>query len=179
MDLSPLPANFKPVPLLSSTDVEVSEGNPEDDFSEELECKFHDLLQSTKSLSLTCEGISKWQNLLKYDVIKEKNKPREPPKAPKLAPFFIPTIAGIDFQLDTAEAKKLLARENKDAVEKSKILNDNFSVLAKLLNEKTNNFHSILKFLEVRHYFDTICSTLRSKFLPINIQICHSDCYIR
>ncbi|XP_010281022.1 PREDICTED: WD repeat-containing protein 36-like [Phaethon lepturus] len=38
---------------------------------------------------------SRWKNLLSLDVIKKKNKPREPPKVPKSAPFFIPTVPGL------------------------------------------------------------------------------------
>jgi len=32
---------------------------------------------------------------LNLDVIKAKNKPRLPPKKPKAAPFFLPTVAGL------------------------------------------------------------------------------------
>ncbi|XP_062460217.1 WD repeat-containing protein 36 [Pezoporus occidentalis] len=38
---------------------------------------------------------SRWKNLLSLDIIKKKNKPREPPKVPKSAPFFIPTVPGL------------------------------------------------------------------------------------
>ena len=38
---------------------------------------------------------SRWSNLLNLDVIKQRNKPVEPPKAPKLAPFFLPTLPGL------------------------------------------------------------------------------------
>ena len=137
-----------------SSDMEMANQKSQDDFSEVMDFNFSQLLESTKSLSLTCEGVSKWQNLLKYDVIKQKNKPREPPKAPKLAPFFIPTIPGLDFQLDTEEAKKLLARENKDSAAKSNVLHENFSVLAKLLCEKANDYDAVMKFLEVSNSQD-------------------------
>ncbi|ORY08146.1 Utp21-domain-containing protein [Basidiobolus meristosporus CBS 931.73] len=39
---------------------------------------------------------SKWQNLLNLDVIKKRNKPKEPPKAPEKAPFFLPTLPGVE-----------------------------------------------------------------------------------
>uniref|UniRef100_A0A452UM36 WD repeat domain 36 n=1 Tax=Ursus maritimus TaxID=29073 RepID=A0A452UM36_URSMA len=45
------------------------------------------------TLSLLPE--SRWKNLLNLDVIKKKNKPKEPPKVPKSAPFFIPTVPGL------------------------------------------------------------------------------------
>lgn len=36
---------------------------------------------------------SRWQTLLHLDLIRERNKPKEPPKAPEKAPFFLPTLA--------------------------------------------------------------------------------------
>jgi U3 small nucleolar RNA-associated protein 21 len=38
---------------------------------------------------------SRWVNLDKLDLIAERNKPVEPPKAPESAPFFLPTLAGL------------------------------------------------------------------------------------
>jgi U3 small nucleolar RNA-associated protein 21 len=39
---------------------------------------------------------SKWQNLSNIDVIKKRNKPKEPPKKPEKAPFFLPTLPGLE-----------------------------------------------------------------------------------
>ena len=35
---------------------------------------------------------SRWQTLLHLDVIRERNKPKEAPKAPEKAPFFLPAL---------------------------------------------------------------------------------------
>ncbi|KAI9790853.1 MAG: hypothetical protein M1835_000703 [Candelina submexicana] len=35
---------------------------------------------------------SRWQTLLHLDLIKQRNKPKEPPKAPEKAPFFLPSL---------------------------------------------------------------------------------------
>lgn len=43
---------------------------------------------------------AKWKNLLSLDLIKKRNKPKEAPKKPKQAPFFLPTVAGLDIQFD-------------------------------------------------------------------------------
>merc|ERR1712025_249238 len=43
---------------------------------------------------------SRWLNLLSIDVIKAKNKPKAPPKKPKAAPFFLPTIPGLETKFD-------------------------------------------------------------------------------
>ncbi|KAL2024596.1 hypothetical protein VTK56DRAFT_7639 [Thermocarpiscus australiensis] len=37
---------------------------------------------------------SRWQTLLHIDLIKARNKPKEPPKAPEKAPFFLPSVGG-------------------------------------------------------------------------------------
>ena len=38
---------------------------------------------------------SRWNNLQNLDIIKQRNKPVEPPKQPKQAPFFLPTLPGL------------------------------------------------------------------------------------
>ncbi|KAI9881631.1 MAG: hypothetical protein M1830_000196 [Pleopsidium flavum] len=43
-------------------------------------------------MSLSLVPKSRWQTLLHLDVIKHRNKPKEPPKAPEKAPFFLPTL---------------------------------------------------------------------------------------
>merc|ERR1711994_254083 len=54
---------------------------------------------------------SRWLNLLNLDVIKAKNKPKAPPKKPKAAPFFLPTIPGLATQFDLSAVEKA-AEEN-------------------------------------------------------------------
>jgi U3 small nucleolar RNA-associated protein 21 len=44
---------------------------------------------------------SKWQNLLHLEQIKKRNKPKEAPKAPEKAPFFLPTVQGAIPKFDT------------------------------------------------------------------------------
>ena len=44
-------------------------------------------------------------NLLSLDVIKERNKPRDAVQKPKSAPFFIPTISGLETKFDLTAAK--------------------------------------------------------------------------
>ncbi|KZT09652.1 Utp21-domain-containing protein [Laetiporus sulphureus 93-53] len=39
---------------------------------------------------------SKWQTLLNFEVIQQRNKPKEPPKEPERAPFFLPTLPGLE-----------------------------------------------------------------------------------
>ena len=49
---------------------------------------------------------SRWKNLLSLDVIKERNKPKHVVQKPKNAPFFIPTISGLETKFDLAAAGK-------------------------------------------------------------------------
>lgn len=43
---------------------------------------------------------SRWQTLLNLETIKARNKPKEAPKAPERAPFFLPTLPGVDNRFD-------------------------------------------------------------------------------
>ncbi|KAG0225327.1 Utp21 specific WD40 associated putative domain-containing protein [Mortierella sp. GBAus27b] len=47
-------------------------------------------------ITLSLLPKSKWQNLLSLDVIKARNKPKEAPKAPEKAPFFLGTLPGVE-----------------------------------------------------------------------------------
>lgn len=42
---------------------------------------------------------SQWQSLINLDIIKERNKPIEPPKKPEKAPFFLPSIASLSGEI--------------------------------------------------------------------------------
>ncbi|XP_012252233.2 WD repeat-containing protein 36 [Athalia rosae] len=46
---------------------------------------------------------SRWQNLLNIDIVKKRNKPKEAPKAPEAAPFFLPTIPSLEVQFDLGD----------------------------------------------------------------------------
>lgn len=49
-----------------------------------------DLDANMQSLSLVPK--SRWQTLLHLDIIRQRNKPKEPPKPPEKAPFFLPSL---------------------------------------------------------------------------------------
>ncbi|KAI5868447.1 WD domain-containing protein [Durotheca rogersii] len=46
---------------------------------------------SSDMMTLSLVPRSRWQTLLHLDLIKTRNKPMEPPKAPEKAPFFLPS----------------------------------------------------------------------------------------
>ncbi|WVQ86757.1 hypothetical protein IAS59_000473 [Cryptococcus gattii] len=54
---------------------------------------------------------SRWQMLLNLETIKQRNKPKEAPKAPEKAPFFLPTISGLETQFDLSAVDKDQAEE--------------------------------------------------------------------
>ena len=51
---------------------------------------------------------SRWQTLLNLEVIQQRNKPKEPPKQPEKAPFFLPTLPGVEqrFAVDQQKAQQ-------------------------------------------------------------------------
>ncbi|KAG0238082.1 hypothetical protein BGW42_007636 [Actinomortierella wolfii] len=57
-----------------------------------------------KMITLSLLPKSKWQSLLNLDVIKARNKPKEAPKAPEKAPFFLSTLPGVEPKFVTPKA---------------------------------------------------------------------------
>lgn len=49
---------------------------------------------SADMTTLSLVPKARWQTLLHLDLIKERNKPKEAPKAPEKAPFFLPSTTG-------------------------------------------------------------------------------------
>lgn len=112
ISLRPLPSDYTPtftdLPTTKITDHEqesneiTNEG--EDKTSEERSGKTdleHVLLDSPNTplspglVTLSSLPKSRWSNLQNLDIIKQRNKPVEPPTTPKLAPFFLPTLPGL------------------------------------------------------------------------------------
>lgn len=55
---------------------------------------------------------SRWQTLLNFEVIQQRNKPKEPPKEPEKAPFFLPTLPGVDSRFTVQEQQKQEAEKS-------------------------------------------------------------------
>ncbi|PPQ86912.1 hypothetical protein CVT25_009798 [Psilocybe cyanescens] len=66
-------------------------------------------------ITLTLLPRSRWQTLLNLEVIQQRNKPKEPPKAPEQAPFFLPTLPGVEtrFAPQSQDAAASAAAEKK------------------------------------------------------------------
>ncbi|TKA31986.1 hypothetical protein B0A50_01231 [Salinomyces thailandicus] len=76
--------------------ISTSIGHEEDDNGDTLDdfaIEKQDVDQlSSDLLSLSLVPRSRWQNLLHLDLIRQRNKPIEPPKKPEKAPFFLPSL---------------------------------------------------------------------------------------
>ncbi|MEJ1286354.1 WD repeat domain 36 [Cricetulus griseus] len=98
VSLRPLPPDYVPSVVMlpgtcqtQGTEVLEEQIEPSDEMIEYESPE--QLSEQLVTLSLLPE--SRWKNLLNLDVIKKKNKPKEPPKVPQSAPFFIPTVPGL------------------------------------------------------------------------------------
>ena len=80
-----------PTALLAEDDVTISHLPQEDDSQ---------LASDLVTLSLLPR--TKWQTLINLETITARNKPKEPPKAPEQAPFFLPTLPGTETRFDLA-----------------------------------------------------------------------------
>lgn len=146
--LRPLPADYQPAVTVlpgacqqdlktSDIETEVQDQMIEYESSEQLG-------EQLVTLSLLPE--SRWKNLLNLDVIKKRNKPKEPPKVPKSVPFFIPTISGL--------VPHFAAAEQQGAEGQSKVVN--LGVLAQKTELymqlegalDTNNYDHVIKLLK-------------------------------
>ncbi|KAK4189303.1 Utp21 specific WD40 associated putative domain-containing protein [Podospora australis] len=58
---------------------------------------------SKDMMTLSLVPKARWQTLLHIDLIKQRNKPKEAPKAPEKAPFFLPSVGGNAGLLPAAE----------------------------------------------------------------------------
>ncbi|KAG9318708.1 hypothetical protein JVU11DRAFT_804 [Chiua virens] len=57
-------------------------------------------------VTLTLLPRSRWQTLLNLDVIQQRNQPIEPLKKPEQAPFFLPTLPGVEHRFAIEEKKE-------------------------------------------------------------------------
>ncbi|XP_069748854.1 WD repeat-containing protein 36 [Narcine bancroftii] len=149
VSLRPLPADYQSTAAMipgacQQEDLEMSDSETEVEGQMIEYDSCEQLGEQLVTLSLLPE--SRWKNLLNLDIIKKRNKPKEPPKVPKSAPFFIPTISGL--------VPQFAAVEQQAVEEQSKVVN--LGVLAQktelhmqledALN--TNNYDHVIKHLK-------------------------------
>ncbi|KAI7904599.1 Utp21 specific WD40 associated putative domain-containing protein [Cokeromyces recurvatus] len=105
------------LPTLNGLEDSDSEEEEDEDSDAEVE-QMNTVEQLTdQMITLSMEPRAKWQNLLHLDTIKLRNKPKEAPKLPEKAPFFLPTLPGAKTQFDlsstnnTEQEDELKSRE--------------------------------------------------------------------
>lgn len=98
---------------LVSTEKDSAEPTPKEGVAED-PCPLSEDLVTLSTLPK-----SRWYNLQQLDVIKQHNKPKEPPKQPKKAPFFLPTTAGLQPKFTPTQDDELAGLEGAE----SRILN--------------------------------------------------------
>ncbi|GAA5808757.1 hypothetical protein MFLAVUS_002153 [Mucor flavus] len=91
-------AQLLQLPSLTGTEDSDEESESEEEVVEEKVDTVDQL--SEKMITMSMEPRAKWQNLLHLDTIKLRNKPKEAPKLPEKAPFFLPTLPGAKNQFD-------------------------------------------------------------------------------
>ncbi|XP_036385144.1 WD repeat-containing protein 36 [Megalops cyprinoides] len=97
VSLRPLPSDYEPTVVMLPGSCPAPDADDEDD-----DTPSDDMIEYVSPeqldehlVTLSLLPDSRWKNLLHLDIIKKRNKPKEPPKVPKAAPFFIPTIPGL------------------------------------------------------------------------------------
>ena len=112
------------LPPLDVNDInknDVEEDEEEDEFSKKLQALTRSGQESRKQqlVSLSTLPRAHWQTLFNLELIKQRNKPLAPPKAPERAPFFLTTIYK---KGEVAPTFKSLdgANENKKPIEETK-----------------------------------------------------------
>lgn len=95
-------------------------------------------------ITMSAMAQSRWQNLLDIDIIKKRNKPKQPPKVPETAPFFLPTIPSLQLRFDFSDVK------TNETSETPRVHPDleNLTSFNKSLLSVTNNFSNVIEKLK-------------------------------
>ncbi|EFN69112.1 WD repeat-containing protein 36 [Camponotus floridanus] len=94
-----------PEVLLPGSSVEIEEQVDENDVvATEPDYTSPDQLDNDL-ITMSAVAQSRWRNILDIDIIKKRNKPQQPPKAPETAPFFLPTIPSLQLRFDFSDVK--------------------------------------------------------------------------
>ncbi|GJJ12631.1 hypothetical protein Clacol_006874 [Clathrus columnatus] len=125
-------------------------------------------------ITLTLLPRSRWQTLLNLELIQQRNKPTEPPKPPEKAPFFIPTLPGLEPRFDitqknsTSESAK--APRRLDTL--SKDLETEFSRLLTVATDAGDcKYNSKFALFQAKHEPDEDFFVYMKKLLPAAIDL--------
>jgi len=104
---------------------------------------------SDELVTLSLLPQSRWRHLTSLELIKKRNKPKEPPQAPKAAPFFLPTTQEVVPKFLPTEDDQLDETEGKSKILNMKQLQPD-SEFQRLLRETANteNYDPVLELLK-------------------------------
>uniref|UniRef100_A0A1Q3EZB5 Putative wd repeat protein n=1 Tax=Culex tarsalis TaxID=7177 RepID=A0A1Q3EZB5_CULTA len=101
---------------------------------EEINLNYESPPQLSQDLvTMSNAAASRWQNLLNLDIIKKRNRPRQAPQKPKSAPFFLPTVSGLDFQFDLNEGQNGQSEDGSKILQPTQV--EQLTSFGKLLKE--------------------------------------------
>lgn len=104
---------------------------------------------SDELVTLSLLPQSRWRHLTSLELIKKRNKPKEPPKAPKAAPFFLPTTQDLVPKFLPAKDDQLDDREGKSKMLKMKQLQQDSEFQKRLKDcANTDNYKPVLELLK-------------------------------
>jgi len=96
-------------------------------------------------ITMSAVAQSRWQNLLDIDIIKRRNKSKQPPKVPETAPFFLPTIPSLQPRFDFSDVK---TNENTNETASVDPVLQNLTSFNKSLLSVTDNFPDVIEKLK-------------------------------
>ncbi|XP_014666285.1 PREDICTED: WD repeat-containing protein 36-like [Priapulus caudatus] len=109
VSLRPLPVDIVPELVDLPTTLEPRSGEELEELPDSVEEEEVEEYKSPEQIAdelvtLSLLPSSRWKNLTNLDLIRRRNKPKEPPKVPKAAPFFLPTVANVQgFEFATTD----------------------------------------------------------------------------
>ncbi|KAK3793159.1 hypothetical protein RRG08_024990 [Elysia crispata] len=152
VSLTPLSADYEPqltelpTTVASDSDIQDNQASAAEDGQDDEEYKSSEQI-ADELVTLSLLPTSRWLNLLHLDIIKMRNKPKEPPKVPKAAPFFLPTVAGLEpkFDITKEDESQLKAESHINKPELGAL-----SELAQLLSkaDKNKSYSGVLAYLK-------------------------------
>ncbi|EGI69333.1 PREDICTED: WD repeat-containing protein 36 [Acromyrmex echinatior] len=130
---------------LPGSSVEAKKVDEDDIVIEEPDYVSPDQLNSDL-ITMSAVAQSRWQNLLDIDIIKRRNKPKQLPKVPEAAPFFLPTIPSLQLRFDFSDVK---INENTETTRIHPALQNLTSFNKSLQSVNTNDFSDVIEKLKV------------------------------
>ncbi|KAG9293369.1 hypothetical protein G9A89_007615 [Geosiphon pyriformis] len=107
------------LPTTSGVDSDVEENLMDEMEKLDIKTSFASPEQLTEEMiTLSTLPKLKWLNLLNLEIIKKRNKPKEPPKIPEKAPFFLATLPGVNPKFVTGPVNEFQVKSNDKDVTK-------------------------------------------------------------